>query len=72
MEDNIQGRVSVLFVIDKDGSITNVQAKGPKGGELLEKEALRVISKLPKFKPGMQRGKPVKVKYSQPITFKLQ
>lgn len=72
MEDNIQGRVSVIFVIDKDGSITNVQAKGPKGGELLEKEALRVISKLPKFKPGLQRGKPVKVKYSQPITFKLQ
>ncbi|TXI67917.1 energy transducer TonB [Flavobacterium sp. UBA6195] len=72
MEDNIQGRVAVLFVIDKDGSITNVQARGPKGGELLEKEALRVISKLPKFKPGMQRGKPVKVKYSQPITFKLQ
>ena len=72
MEENIQGRVSVLFVIDKDGSITNVQARGPKGGELLEKEALRVISKLPKFKPGMQRGKPVKVKYSQPITFKLQ
>jgi len=72
MEDNIQGRVSVLFVIDKDGSITNVQVRGAKGGELLEKEAKRVIEKLPKFKPGMQRGKPVKVKYSQPITFKLQ
>ena len=72
MEDGIQGRVSVLFVIDKDGSISNVQVRGPKGGELLEKEAKRVIEKLPKFKPGMQRGKPVKVKYSQPITFKLQ
>ena len=72
MEDNIQGRVSVLFVIDKDGGISNVQVRGPKGGELLEKEAKRVIEKLPKFKPGMQRGKPVKVKYSQPITFKLQ
>ena len=71
-EDNIQGRVSVLFVIDKDGGITNVQVRGPKGGELLEKEAKRVIEKLPKFKPGMQRGKPVKVKYSQPIVFKLQ
>jgi periplasmic protein TonB len=71
-EDNIQGRVSVLFVIDKDGGISNVQVRGPKGGELLEKEAKRVIEKLPKFKPGMQRGKPVKVKYSQPITFKLQ
>jgi len=72
MEDGIQGRVSVLFVIDKDGGISNVQVRGPKGGELLEKEAKRVIEKLPKFKPGMQRGKPVKVKYSQPITFKLQ
>jgi periplasmic protein TonB len=72
MEDNIQGRVSVLFFIDKDGSITNVQVRGPKGGELLEKEAKRVIEKLPKFKPGMQRGKAVKVKYSQPITFRLQ
>ena len=71
-EENIQGRVSVLFVIDKDGSIINVQAKGPKGAELLEKEALRVISKLPKIKPGMQRGKPVKIKFSQPIVFKLQ
>ena len=72
MEDGVQGRVSVLFVIDKDGGISNVQVRGPKGGELLEKEAQRVIEKLPKFKPGMQRGKPVRVKYSQPITFKLQ
>lgn len=72
MEDNLQGRVSVVFVIDKDGSITNVQARGPKGGELLEKEALRVISKLPKIKPGSQRGKPVKIKFSIPFVFKLQ
>lgn len=72
MQDNIQGRVSVVFVIDKDGSITNVQARGPKGGELLEKEALRVISKLPKIKPGLQRGKPVKIKFSIPFVFRLQ
>ncbi len=72
LEDNLQGRVSVVFVIDKDGSITNVQARGPKGGELLEKEALRVISKLPKIKPGSQRGKPVKIKFSIPFVFKLQ
>lgn len=72
MEENLQGRVSVVFVIDKDGSITNVQARGPKGGELLEKEALRVISKLPKIKPGSQRGKPVKIKFSIPFVFKLQ
>ncbi|MBV2196303.1 MAG: energy transducer TonB, partial [Flavobacterium sp.] len=50
----------------------NVQARGPKGGELLEKEALRVISKLPKIKPGSQRGKPVKIKFSIPFVFKLQ
>ena len=72
MEDGIQGRVSVLFIIDKDGSISNVQVRGPKGGELLEKEAKRVIEKLPKFKPGMQRGKTVKVKISQAINFKLK
>lgn len=71
-EDNIQGRVSVQFVIDKSGNVTDVMMKGPKGGELLEKEAQRIISKLPKFKPGQQRGKPVKVKYGLPITFKLQ
>jgi protein TonB len=72
MEDGLQGRVAILFVIDKDGSITNVQVKGPKGGELLEKEALRQVSKWPKVKPGYQRGKPVKIKFSKTITFKLQ
>lgn len=72
LEDGIQGRVSAVFVIAKDGSITDVQVRGPKGGELLEKEALRVISKLPKLQPGKQRGKAVKVKFSQPFTFKIQ
>lgn len=71
-EDNIQGRVSVQFVIDKQGNVTDIQMRGPKNGELLEKEAQRIISKLPKFTPGKQRGKPVKVKYGLPITFKLQ
>jgi len=71
-EENIQGRVSVQFVIDKQGNVTDIQMKGPAGGELLEKEAQRIISKLPKFIPGKQRGKAVKVKYGLPITFKLQ
>jgi protein TonB len=71
-EDNIQGRVSVQFVIDKQGNVTNIQMRGPKGGELLEAEAQRIVSKLPQFTPGKQRGKPVKVKYGLPITFRLQ
>ncbi len=72
LEDGIQGRVAILFLIDKDGSITDVKVKGPKGGELLEKEALRQVSKWPKVKPGYQRGKPVKIRFSKTITFKTQ
>jgi len=71
-EDGIQGRVSVQFMIDKQGNVTNIQMRGPKDGELLEKEAERIISKLPRFTPGKQRGKPVRVKYGLPINFKLQ
>jgi protein TonB len=73
-EDNVQGRITVLFVIDKTGSVTNLRIKGlnKSGGELLEKEAERIIKKLPKFTPGKQRGKPVGVSYAQPIVFKLQ
>ncbi|MDK2771513.1 MAG: energy transducer TonB [Flavobacterium sp.] len=71
-EEGIQGRVAVQFVIDKQGNVTDIQMRGPKGGADLEKEAKRIIEKLPKFTPGKQRGKPVKVKYGLPITFKLQ
>ncbi|MBC9795036.1 energy transducer TonB [Sinomicrobium weinanense] len=69
-EMGIQGRVSVMFTIDKDGSITNVRMRGP--DKNLEKEAQRIISKLPKMTPGKQRGRPVRVPFSIPITFKLQ
>lgn len=69
---NIQGRVVVMFVINKDGVVENIIARGPKDCEILEKEAIRIISLLPNIKPGMQKGKPVKVKYAQPMTFKLQ
>ena len=71
-EELIQGRVQVQFVIDKQGNVTDIRVRGPKGGELLEKEAQRIVSKLPKFTPGKQRNKPVSVRYAQPITFKLQ
>ena len=69
-ELGIQGRVNVMFEIQKDGSIGNVRMRGP--NKNLEKEAARIIDKLPKMTPGKQRGKAVKVPFSIPITFKLQ
>ena len=70
-ENGTQGRVTVQFVVNKDGSI--VDAKVLRGVDpYLDKEALRVINSMPKWKPGMQRGKPVRVKYTVPVTFKLQ
>lgn len=68
-EMGVQGRVSVMFTIQKDGSIGNVRMRGP--DKNLEKEAARIISKLPKMTPGKQRGKAVRVPFSIPITFKL-
>ncbi len=69
-EIGLQGRVNVMFTIQKDGSIGNVRMRGPH--KILEDEAARIISKLPKMQPGKQRGTPVKVPFSIPITFRLQ
>ncbi|GMN12001.1 hypothetical protein MTsPCn9_33030 [Croceitalea sp. MTPC9] len=69
-EMGVQGRVSVVFVIQKDGSIGNIRMRGP--DKNLEAEAMRIIKKLPKMTPGKQRGRAVKVPFSIPITFKLQ
>lgn len=69
-EMGIQGRVYVNFIIAKDGSISNVRMRGP--DKNLEKEAQRIISKLPTMTPGKQRGRPVRVPFSIPITFRLQ
>lgn len=69
-EMGVQGRVAVMFTIDKDGSITNIRMRGP--DKNLEKEAQRIIDKLPKMTPGKQRGRPVRVPFSIPITFRLQ
>lgn len=71
IENNIQGKVFVKFVVEKDGSISNatiIRGVDPS----LDKEALRVINSLPKWKPGEQRGKPVKVFFNMPIDFQLQ
>ena len=64
----IQGRVAVIFIVDAKGYITNIRSRGP--DKILEKEAERIIGLVPKMKPGMQRGKAVKVAYSLPIFFK--
>ena len=63
-------RISVIFKIDKTGSVTGVRARAPH--PRLEKEAQRVINLLPKMKPGKQRGKAVIVPYSLPIIFQVQ
>jgi protein TonB len=69
-EMGVQGRVNVMFVIQKDGSIGGIRMRGP--DKNLEAEALRIIELLPDMTPGKQRGRPVKVPFSIPITFRLQ
>lgn len=69
-ENGIQGKVFVQFVVEKDGSVSNV--KVVRGVDsTLDKEAVRVISSMPKWKPGKQREKPVRVSYTLPIAFQL-
>ena len=70
-ENGTQGRVTVQFVVNKDGSIVDV--KVIRGVDpYLDKEAVRVISTMPKWIPGKQRGVPVRCKFTVPVTFKLQ
>jgi TonB family protein len=68
--NNTQGRVIISFVVEKDGSLTNVKvARGI--GDGCDEEAVRVIKSCPKWKPGMQNGRSVRVAYSVPISFAL-
>ena len=70
-ETGVQGRVIVQFVVEKDGSITDVKiAKSVDPS--LDKEATRVIKSMPHWIPGRQNGSPVRVRYTVPVTFKLQ
>ena len=70
-EKGIQGRVIIQFVVERDGSIT--EPKVVRGVDPdLDKEALRVISIMPNWKPGMQKGKAVRVKYTLPVAYRLQ
>ena len=70
MKKGIQGRVAVSFIVEKDGSISDVKpilSVHP----LLNKEAVRVVESMPKWTPGKQNGKPVRVRFNLPVMFKL-
>lgn len=70
MKEGIQGRVTVRFIVEKDGSISDVRpvlSVHP----LLDKEAVRVVKSMPKWSPGKQNGKPVRVRFNVPVMFKL-
>ena len=70
-ENGIQGRVILQFVVNKDGSIVDVTV-ARSVDPYLDKEAVRVVKMMPKWTPGKQRGKPVRVKYTLPVMFRLQ
>lgn len=70
-ESGIQGRVFVTFVVERDGSVTDVRVlRGIGGG--CDEEAVRVVKNMPRWTPGKQRGKSVRVQYNLPVKFTLQ
>ncbi len=70
-ENGVEGRVIVAFVVEPDGSVSDVRiARGVDPS--LDREALSVVKRMPKWIPGMQNGSPVRVKFNVPVTFKLQ
>lgn len=71
-ENNVQGTVSVQFVVEKDGTIQNVKVVGAPRGAGLDEEAMRVVRKMPKWKAGRQNGRDVAVFFTLPVRFLLQ
>ena len=69
--NGIQGRTICQFVVNKDGSVVDVVVVRSSGNDALDNEAIRLISSMPKWKPGTQRGKAVRVKYTVPVNFRL-
>jgi protein TonB len=70
-DNKSQGRSTVRFTVNVDGSISDAEIVRSAGDIYLDKEALRVISEMPKWKPGKKNGKPVRVKYVLPVNFRL-
>lgn len=69
-EKGIQGKVYVQFVVEKDGSVTNVNVRRS-AHPLLDAEAVRAVKLMPNWKPGTMRGKKVRVRYTLPVSFML-
>lgn len=73
IRNGISGKCYISFVVDVDGTLSNIRVvRGIKDCPVCDQEAVRVIKMMPKFKPGMKDGVPVKVTYNVPISFKLQ
>ena len=71
IDNGIQGRVTVRFVVERDGSVSGVEIQ--KGvDQALDKEAMRVVKGMPKWKPGRQQGRTVRTRFSVPVVFRLQ
>ena len=70
-ENGVQGRVTVSFVVETDGSIINVKVARSVDPSL-DREAMRIVKAMPKWTPGKKDGKPVRVKYTVPVVFRLQ
>lgn len=70
-ENGVQGRVTVSFVVETDGSITDVEV-ARSVDPFLDREAMRIVKAMPKWTPGKKDGKPVRVKYTIPVVFRLQ
>lgn len=68
--EEIKGRVICQFVVNKDGSIVNIEIARSSGNALLDEEAIRVVKSMPRWSPGVQNGEVVRVKYTLPINFK--
>lgn len=71
MENNAQGTVMVAFIVSKDGSIRNVELASGVDESSLNQEAMRVVSEMPNWIPGLENGEKVNVKYTLPIRFQL-
>ncbi|MBR2318994.1 MAG: energy transducer TonB [Bacteroidaceae bacterium] len=71
-DNNSQGKAFIRFVVNSDGSIQGVEVLKSSGDIYLDKEAMRVVENMPKWAPGKQAGKPVRVFFTLPVTFRLQ
>ena len=72
LDDNKEGTINVQFIVDENGNVTNAKVLGNNIGDGLDDEAVRVISKMPKWTPGKVKGKNVKTRLTIPVTYKIE